>query len=115
MRSTLASNQGKRRPGQGESGRTGLSPESLGGPSFRLGSFFFPILGRRVGFEGAQKAACDARDFFDRAQEGVFIGLGWFVETADLSHELQRSGSNLVVRDRGIEVEEDFDIPAHAL
>jgi hypothetical protein len=94
---------------------TGLGPESFGGPSFRLGRFFFPIPGGRIGFERTQKAARHARDFIDRAQEGGFIGFGRLVEAADLSDELQRRGSDLVVRDRGIEVEEDFYIPAHAL
>jgi hypothetical protein len=37
------------------------------------------------------------------------------VEPADLSNELQRGGPNLVVRNRRIEIEKDFDIPAHRL
>jgi hypothetical protein len=92
-----------------------LDSESLGGASFRLSSFFFPILRRCGGLERSKKTIRDAGNFFDGAEKEIFIGLGRFVEAADLSHELQRSGANLIVGDRRIEVEEGFDIPAHAL
>jgi len=36
-----------------------------------------------------------------------------FVKTADFSHELERSSSNLFGGDGWIEIEEGFDIPAH--
>jgi hypothetical protein len=46
-------------------GRETLSPESLGGPSLRLGSFFFSILRRSIGFERPEQPTGDARYFFD--------------------------------------------------
>src|ERR1022692_457320 len=87
--------------------------ESLGGTSSRLRSFFFPILWRCVGFERMEKASRHSGDFIDRRQERGFVGLRRLVETADLSYELQRRGSNLLGIDRRIEVEEGLDIPAH--
>jgi hypothetical protein len=95
--------------------RGDLSPESLGGASLRLRGFFLPILRRGIGLERSEQATGDAGYFIDCVQESVFVGLGRFAKAADFSHELQRSGPNLIVRDWRIEVEEGFDISAHAL
>jgi hypothetical protein len=88
--------------------------ESFRGASFRLGCFFLAIFWRRVGFERLEKASRDGCDFIDRSEERSFIRFRRFAEAADLSDELQRGGSNLLGIDRRIEVEESFDIPAHA-
>jgi hypothetical protein len=37
------------------------------------------------------------------------------VKPADFSHELQRGRTNLFVGDRRIEVEKNFDVPAHSI
>ena len=42
-----------------------------------------------------------------------FVGLGRLVEAADLAHELERGGANLLVGYGRIEVEEHFDVAAH--
>jgi hypothetical protein len=49
----------------------------------------------------------------DCRQERALVGLRRLIETADLSHKLKRSSSNLFLSDWRIEVEESFDIPAH--
>jgi hypothetical protein len=51
----------------------------------------------------------------DCSQECRLVCIRWFVKTADLSHELERSGSNLFRSDWRIEIEKGFDIPAHLL
>jgi hypothetical protein len=88
--------------------------ESLGGASFRFRGFFFAVPRRSVGFQRMEKARCDVGNLIDCSQECGFVGIRRFVKTADLSHELERSGSNLLGRDRRIEVEKDLDIPAHS-
>src|ERR1700677_3477674 len=60
-----------------------------------------------------QQTGRDRSYFVDGSQERSFVGLRRFVKAADLSHELQRSGSNLLGVDRRIEVEQGFDISAH--
>src|SRR5262249_39654505 len=44
-----------------------------------------------------------------------FVRFRRFTEAADFPHELQRSVPDLVGRDRRIEIEQWFDIPAHSL
>src|SRR5271167_2978005 len=90
------------------------SAESVRSASLRLACFLFAILRRRVGFERVEKASRDGRYFINRGQERSFIRFRRFVEAGDLPDELQRGGSNLLGVDRRIEVEKDFDIPAHA-
>jgi hypothetical protein len=62
-----------------------------------------------------QETRRDPGYFLDRSQERGFVALRRFVKTGDLSDELERSGSNLLVSDGGIEVEEGFDVPAHTV
>src|SRR6202521_5147988 len=91
------------------------SAESFGGASLRFCGFFFPILRSRVCVERMQKTSGDRGDFIDCAQERSFVRLRRFIKTADFSHELERSSSNLFGSDGRIEVEEGFDIPAHSV
>jgi hypothetical protein len=74
---------------------------------------FLAILGGRVSFEGGEKAGGNAGDFIDGGLKHAFVGFGRLVETADLSHKLERSGSNLFLGYGRIEVEKSFDVPAH--
>jgi hypothetical protein len=90
-----------------------LSSESLGGASFRLGRFFFPTLRRCIGFERAEQTTRDARYFFDCTLEGIFVGLGWLAETADLSDELQGRSPDLVVSHGRIKIKQGLDVSAH--
>jgi hypothetical protein len=90
-----------------------LSAESLGRTRFRLGRFFFPILGWSSGVERVQKARRDARNFVDGSLKCGFICFGGFVEAGYFPYELQRRGSNFFIGDGRIEVEKGLDIPAH--
>jgi len=67
-----------------------------------------------IGLERTKKARRSTRNLLDRAKERGLVRFGRFVESADLSHKLERGSSNLLVGDWWIEVEEGFDIPAHA-
>jgi hypothetical protein len=89
------------------------SAESFRGPRFRFGSFFFAVPRRSMGLERTEKARCDVGYFIDSSQESPLICVRRFVKTADLSHELEGRGSNLFGSDGRIEIEKDFDIPAH--
>lgn len=92
----------------------GVVAESFCGASFRLGRFFVTASRRSAGFQRVQEPGGDGCNLIDRGQKCAFICLGRFVKAADLSHELQRSGSNFIGRNRWIEIEENLDIPAHA-
>src|SRR5208282_6310410 len=93
--------------------RLRLGAESFGGASPGFCGLFFTILGWSAGFEGTEQTIRDSGYFFDGSQKFVLVALGGFVEAGDFSHELQRSGANLLLGDRRIEVEQGFDIAAH--
>src|SRR5258706_4522788 len=90
-----------------------LRTESLRRPSLRLGGLFLATLRRRCSLERMEKPSRDHSDFIDGSLERGFIGLRRFVKSADLSHELQRRGANLVGIDGRTEIDEGFDISAH--
>ena len=54
---------------------------------------------------------CDK--FVQRRKQRACVCLRGFVKTADFSHELERSSSNLFGGDGRIKIEKGFDIPAH--
>jgi hypothetical protein len=89
------------------------STESFCGASFGFRGIFFAIARRGVGFERMKKTSRDFGDLIDRGHERAFVRLGGFVEAGDLPHELQRGRMHLFGSDRRIEVEKNFDIPAH--
>jgi len=89
----------------------GAEPDSRAG--FGLGGFLFAIAGQGGGFKRAEKPIRNGSDFVDSFQKGCFVGLGGLVESADLSHELQRSSVDFFFGDRWIEVEKSFDVSAH--
>src|SRR3954465_14554552 len=60
-----------------------------------------------------EKAPGCAGDFLDCRLERDFVCLRRLVESADFSHELQGRSANLVIGNRWVEVEKDFDISAH--
>lgn len=92
-----------------------LIAESLRGASFGFRRLFFAILRRRDGFERTKQPSGDAGDFIHCVLEQLFVGLGWFVKSADLPDELERSGANFFIRHGWIEVKEGLDISAHSL
>src|SRR5664280_101789 len=89
--------------------------KSLCGTGLCLCRFLFAILGHSSGFERAEKASRNTGDFFDGSVEGCFVWLRRLVEAADLSDKLEGSGLNFLLSDRRVEVEEDFDVPAHGV
>jgi hypothetical protein len=89
------------------------SAESFRGSGFRLCGFFLSILRWGVGFEGTEKTSRDRGYFIDCSQKRGFVGLRRFAKAADLSDELQRSGSNLLGIHGRIEIKESFDVSAH--
>lgn len=80
------------RPGSGiadfEEPATGSPAESVRGTSLRLSGFLFAVLGRRLGCERTEKTGGDVGYFVDRGEERSFVGLGWLIKAANLSHEL---------------------------
>jgi|ERR1700733_6300125 len=60
-----------------------------------------------------QKTGRQGGDFLHRRQECGFIGFGWFIEACDFSNKLQRSGANLFLRHRWVEIEKCLNISAH--
>jgi hypothetical protein len=91
------------------------SPDQLA--NLREPSPFPPLLRDFLAVRGfranAEAESRYRRDFIDCCEERGFVYLRRFIKAADFSHGLERSGSNLLSRDRGIEVEEGFNIPAH--
>ena len=91
----------------------GLASESQCRARLRFCGFFFAILGRSRGFERSEKAYGHRGYFVDGGQEHGFIGLGGLVESGDLADELNGGSADFFVGNRGIEVEESFNIAAH--
>jgi hypothetical protein len=91
-----------------------LRSEPDSGPCFRFGRFLLTIFRAGRGFEGMQKPRRDRRDFSYGGIESLFVGLRRFVESADLTDELQGRGADLVVRNRRIKIKERFDVSAHS-
>src|SRR3974377_903749 len=84
---------------------TGSNSESLCGACFRFCSPLPSMSRQCLSFERTKKASRDVGNLIDCSQERVFVCLRRFVETADFSHELERSSSNFFRSDRRIEVE----------
>lgn len=91
-----------------------LSPKSFRRPRSRLGGFFFAVPRWRGCLERAQQAGGRCGNFIDGAHESSFVGFRRFVEPADLSYELQRRCTDLVIGNRRLEVEEHLDVSAHS-
>jgi hypothetical protein len=83
--------------------------------SFRFCCFYFPVPGRGIGFERAEKPSGGFGDFIEGSNERAFVCFRWFVEAADFPHELKGSISNLFRSDGRFEIEKDFDVPAHLI
>jgi hypothetical protein len=95
-----------------------LQYANLGGKPFRgagfcFGGFFFAILRLRIGLEGTKEARGGLGDFVNGGGEWGLVGLRRLGESADFSDELERGVSNFFVRDGRIEIEKNFDVPAH--
>src|SRR4030095_10357060 len=93
----------------------GLRPESLDGASLGFGRFLLPILGGSAGFQRMEKTVRDRGNLFNRSVEGRFVRLRRLVEPSDLPHELQGSGTHLLLGYRWFEIEECSNISTHFL
>ena len=103
----------------------GSSPmrDGLGGDMFsweargtalkRLGRLDLAIPWRGAGFQGLEEPFGDCRDIIYRGHECCFIRLGRFVESADLSRNLQCGNANFVFSNRVSVVEEGLDVATH--
>src|SRR3974390_838494 len=89
--------------------------ESYLSPRFRLGCLFLAVLRRGAGFKRTEKPHRDGRYFVNRGLKRSLIGFRRLVESGDLTDELQRSGADFILRDRGIKIEESFDVATHEL
>src|ERR1044071_4719875 len=88
---------------------------SFGRARSRLGRLFLPVFFRPFGFERAQQFGGDRRDPVYRGLESGFIALRRLVESGDFPRELERSGPNLRIADRRIEIKQGPDAAAHTL
>lgn len=60
-----------------------------------------------------QQFSGNFRDLLNGCVESGFVGIRWFVKSAQLSDELQGSCANLVVRHGRFKVKECFDVSTH--
>src|SRR5262249_44271330 len=79
----------------------------------RLLGLDLAIAGRSRRNQRIDQLARRPGDRLDGVVEGLFVGLGRPVEAAQLAHELQRRGVDLLVRRRRLEIVEVPDIAAH--
>lgn len=61
-----------------------------------------------------QKAGRSERYRIYRQEKGLFVYFRGFAKTADLPYKLERSIADLFRRSRGIEVEQDSNVPTHS-
>src|SRR5258708_6425317 len=88
--------------------------EAFAGAGLCFGGLFFAALWGGGGFECVEESSADGCDLIDGLVEGGFVCFGGLVEAADLPDELQGGVADLLVGHGGIEVEEVFDVSAHA-
>lgn len=89
------------------------SAEAGGGAGASFGGFGFAIAMRRGSFEPGEQARRNMGDGVNGGVEGGFVGFGGMVHAGDFADELEGSGADFVRRDRGIKIEERFDVTAH--
>src|ERR1700723_3071651 len=93
----------------------GSNSKSLSRASLLLSCLFLSILRRRICLECRKQTPRNQRYLIDCGQKRSFVRLRRFGKAADFSNKLERRVANLFFRNRGIEVEQVFDIPAHRL
>ena len=85
------------------------------GARLRLLGFDVAVARRAGRLQRCQQAAGRRRDLVDRAVERRLVDLGGTRVAAQLAHELQRGGADLVVGRGRREIEQRTDVPAHRL
>src|ERR1700676_1445034 len=78
-----------------------------------LRGLFFSILRRSVRFQRTEQSSRCSCYFVNGSRERRLVGLRRFIKAGDLSHELQRRSSNLVLINGRIEIEKSLNISAH--
>src|SRR5881398_3042795 len=84
-----ASDNLSRTVGKAAGPRKGLLRKPLSSACLRPGSLFCAVPRWCVRFERAEKVAGDCCYLVNGSKECSFVGFRWFVEAAQLSHELQ--------------------------
>ena len=86
---------------------------ALGAALRRLGCVDLAIFWRGAGFQELEGLAGDSHESIKRCYECGFIRLGRFLESADLSHNLQCGSANFGFSIGGRVGEEGIDVAAH--
>src|SRR5258708_8180600 len=79
--------------------------------SFRR--LFLPIFRGRGRFERAEKLTGDPGDLVNCRIESSLVCPGWFIEAADLPHELQRGSTDLFLRGLRFKMENGVNVAKH--
>src|SRR5258708_29082527 len=79
--------------------------------SFRR--LFLPIFRGRGRFERAEKLTGDPGDLVNCRIESSLVCPGWFIEAADLPHELQRGSTDLFLRGLRFKIEKRLNVSTH--
>src|SRR2546428_10180552 len=90
------------------------SPEPLDGSLVCLAPLLLPIPWWSAGVERVDQALRGRGDLVDRSIEHGFVRARRLRDAAQLAHELEGRGSDLVIRGRRCKVGERLDITAHA-
>src|SRR5437660_6331530 len=90
------------------------SPEPLDGSLVCLAPLLFPIAWWSTGVERVDQALRGGGDLVDRSIERGFVHARRLRDAAQLAHELEGRGADLVIRGRRFKVGERLDITAHA-
>src|SRR5947207_1372755 len=90
------------------------SPEPLDGSLVCLATLLLPIAWWSAGVERVDQALRGRGDLVDRSIEDGFVHARRLRDAAQLAHELEGRGADLVIRGRRCKVGERLDITAHA-
>src|SRR3989449_3950878 len=93
--------------------RASRSGEASRGPGASACGLDVAIARGRLRHESFQQLAHRLRHLVHGTIEGDFVGLRWLREAAQLSHELQRRGADLIVGGRRREVVQGLDASTH--
>src|SRR5215203_3180166 len=99
--------------GEAASPRASASGEALARALASLAGFLLAIARRRVDLQGGDEPLRGLRHLVDGALERGLVRARGTRRPAQLAHELQRRGADLVVGGRRLEVRQRLDVTAH--